>query len=154
MPPRRGVVAVVVRWERLLVIRRSDQVTAPRAFCFPGGGIEPGESEAEALVREMDEELDVVARPVRCLWQSRTVRDVQLAWWLTELPPEFTLQPDQAEVESVPWMTPEEMLALAELLESNRQFMRAASAGEFTFPLTESLRSEPPSEASLDGTGD
>jgi 8-oxo-dGTP pyrophosphatase MutT (NUDIX family) len=51
-PIRRGVVAVVLRDERFLVIRRAAGVVAPGAFCFPGGGVEGDESETQALVRE------------------------------------------------------------------------------------------------------
>jgi hypothetical protein len=47
-PERRGVIAVVTRGDRFLVIRRSATVAAPRKFCFPGGGIEGTESEPEA----------------------------------------------------------------------------------------------------------
>jgi 8-oxo-dGTP pyrophosphatase MutT (NUDIX family) len=127
---RRGAVAVVVRDDRLLVIRRSAEVVAPRAFCFPGGAIEPGEVEEQALVRELAEELGVLVSPVRRVWQSVTPWNVELAWWLSHLPPEALLRPDPAEVESVHWFTPAEMLALSDLLESNRQFLARLEAGE------------------------
>src|SRR5437899_2455576 len=80
-PIRRGVVAVVNRGGRLLVIRRSQQVVAPGAICFPGGGIEAGESETDALVREVQEELGVAVMPLKRLWQSVTPWNVDLAWW-------------------------------------------------------------------------
>ncbi len=44
--------AVIERDERLLIIRQAEGIAAPGAYCFPGGGIEKGETEAEALVRE------------------------------------------------------------------------------------------------------
>jgi len=50
------VVAVILRGERFLVICRSQQVRAPGMYCFPGGGIEPGETEEQALRRELLEE--------------------------------------------------------------------------------------------------
>ena len=37
---RRGVVGVIFREDRLLVIRRSLTVVAPGLLCLPGGGIE------------------------------------------------------------------------------------------------------------------
>ena len=100
-PNRRGVVAVVVRQRRFLVIRRSAEVIAPGAFCFPGGGIEGAESEAEALEREFHEELAARIRPLRCIWRSTTRWHVELAWWLGELDESAELVPNPAEVESV-----------------------------------------------------
>jgi len=125
---RRGVVAVVVRDDRFLVIRRAAEVIAPGKYCFPGGGIEGPESEVEALVRELHEELGVRIRPLRRIWRSTTPWQVDLAWWLGELdePAELLLNP--AEVDSVHWFTIAEMLALAELLDSNRQFLDALAA--------------------------
>jgi (d)CTP diphosphatase len=129
---RRGVVAVIARANRLLVIRRSQKVAAPGAFCFPGGGIEGDESEQQALVRELREELGVAIHPQRRLWESVTPWRVHLAWWLAELPASSALVANADEVESFHWHTADEMLALAELLESNRQFLAALARGEFT----------------------
>jgi (d)CTP diphosphatase len=126
---RRGAVAVVVRDNRLLVIRRSAHVVAPRAFCFPGGAIEPGETEVQALVREFHEELDATIQPIARVWQSVTPWDVELAWWLGHLEPESELSPNPAEVESIHWLTPDEMLAESQLLESNRRFLAELAAG-------------------------
>ena len=122
--------AVVARGPRLLVIRRSATVIAPRTFCFPGGGIEGDESEEEALVRELREELSVAVRPVRRIWRCVTPWRVHLSWWLSHLEPDARIVPDPAEVESVHWYTPEEMARLPDLLESNRQFLRILASGE------------------------
>ncbi len=124
-PPRRGVVAVVVRGSRLLVIRRSMAVVAPGAYCFPGGGIEEGESEAEALCREFREELGAPVRPVRCIWRCVTASHVDLVWWLTDLDDEAKLVASPAEVDAFSWHTPEEIEALPGLLESNIGFLGA-----------------------------
>lgn len=115
---------------QFLVIRRSRWVVAPRAYCFPGGAIEPDESESEALVRELREELHAEVRPVRCVWHSITPWQVRLAWWLSTLAPEAALEPNPAEVESVHWLTAEAMLELPELLESNRQFLTVLATGQ------------------------
>ncbi|MEO8495272.1 MAG: NUDIX domain-containing protein [Planctomycetota bacterium] len=132
--PTRGVVGVVPRCDRLLVIRRSQSVVAPGAYCFPGGGIHDGESEMEAVVREMHEELNVTAAPRHCLWRSVTPWNVELAWWLAELPADCVLVPNEAEVEDVHWFTPDEIRSLAELLESNRHFLDAWQRAEFIIP--------------------
>jgi 8-oxo-dGTP pyrophosphatase MutT (NUDIX family) len=131
-PPaaRHGVVAVIVNLDRLLVIRRSQHVVAPGAFCFPGGGIESGESETDALVREIQEELGVQIKPVRALWQSTTPWNVCLTWWLVEAPRDCTWSANLAEVESIHWLTTAEIKALPGLLESNHEFLRALAGGE------------------------
>ena len=121
---------MICRGERLLVIRRSQQVVAPGAYCFPGGAIEEGESEEVALVRELREELNVEIVPVRRVWQSVTPWRVELAWWLARLAPGAAPRPSPEEVESFHWHTVEEMLALPELLESNRQFLAAVTQGD------------------------
>jgi 8-oxo-dGTP pyrophosphatase MutT (NUDIX family) len=127
---RRGAVALVVRDHRLLVIRRSRHVVAAGAYCFPGGAVEQGESESEALTRECREELSVEVRPIRRLWECTTPWGVWLAWWLCEMPPSETPIPNPAEVESVCWCTPAEMARLPGLLESNRAFLEARTAGQ------------------------
>ena len=129
-PRRRGAVGVVMVRCRLLVIRRSARVIAPRAFCFPGGGIEAGEGEEAALVRELNEELGVDARPIRCLWRSVTSSDVEIAWWKASIPRNQTIKPNPAEVESVHWYTPDELMLLEGLLSSNADFLRAVARGE------------------------
>jgi len=132
-PPIRkvGVVGVLVRDDRLLVIRRSKLVRAPGRYCFPGGAMELGEFEDQTLVREIHEELGVDVRPIRRLHRSITPWRVDLRWWLAEVDPSATLQPHPAEVETADWYTVAELLALEELLESNRHFLAAWQRGEF-----------------------
>ncbi len=135
-PGRRGVVAVVRRGPQFLVIRRSRRVVAPLAYCFPGGGIEPGESEPEAVVREVHEELRMNIRPSHCVWRSVTPWQVDLAWWLCDTADSSfadgpaSIDPNPDEVQSVHWLTREQMSALPDLLESNRAFLTALSRGE------------------------
>jgi 8-oxo-dGTP diphosphatase len=136
LPARRGVVAVIVEKDRLLVIRRSQHVVAPGAFCFPGGGIEADESESDALIREIAEELGVCVRPVRPLWTSVTPWNVHLTWWLGEVDHGCAWLPNPAEVESIHWLTPQEIKQLPALLESNHHFLRALDEGEIVLDTT------------------
>jgi len=133
-PQRRGVIAVVTRRDRFLVIRRSQHVVAPGAYCFPGGAIEESESEEEALVRELREELGVAIRPLARLWASVTPWQVALSWWSAAWNAADRLVPHPAEVESVHWLTAVEMRQLPELLSSNRAFLDAHDRGEFQLP--------------------
>jgi 8-oxo-dGTP diphosphatase len=126
---RYGAVAVVVREDRLLVIRRSQHVVAPGMFCFPGGGIEAGESEEQAVVRELQEELGCAVLPVRRIWESVSSWGVHLAWWISEMGPETEIVPNPLEVESAHWLTLDELAELPNQLESNRQFVSALRSG-------------------------
>ncbi len=132
---KRGAVGVIVRDSRLLIIRRSKLVPAPMTFCFPGGGIEENETEEQALVRELQEELCVTVSPVRKIWHSVTSWGVDLAWWLADLPAEQSPIPSPAEVDSIQWCTPAEMERLPRLLGSNRQFLAALATGEIELTL-------------------
>ena len=127
---RRGVVAVIIRDGRFLVIRRSQHVRAPGMHCFPGGAIEPGESEQEALGRELVEELALAARPLKRIWQGVTPWNVELAWWLAEIDPAATPQANPLEVESFHWLSAEEIRLLPQLLASNLEFLDAWERGE------------------------
>ena len=55
------VAAIIERAGALLVCRRRDRPGKPGLWEFPGGKIEAGETEAQALVRELREELAVAA---------------------------------------------------------------------------------------------
>ncbi len=129
---RRGVVAVVVSEGRLLVIQRSAEVVAPGAYCFPGGGIEAGETQAQALVREIREELLADVVPLRRVWRSVTPWQVELFWWLARLPTDAVLTANPAEVASFGWHTPEVLRQLPGLLASNVAFLDALAAGEIS----------------------
>ncbi len=125
---------MVLRDHRMLVIRRARGVVAPLVYCFPGGGIEDGESEEEALIREFREEVGLTLRPRRRLWECVTAWNVPLAWWLGEIDPGATPVGNPAEVESIHWLTLEEMAGLPDLLSSNREFLDRVDRGEIVLP--------------------
>jgi 8-oxo-dGTP diphosphatase len=85
----RVVAAVVPRGDTLLVTRRPDRPGAPGQWEFPGGKVEPGEAEPEALAREIREELgcDVAVGPL-LLRHSHAYPEleVELAFYRCALP--------------------------------------------------------------------
>ena len=131
MPPngRHGVVAVARRGERFLVIRRGPSLVAGGRLCFPGGHVEPGEEEHEAVVRECREELAARVEAVECVWRSMTSWGTALAWWTATLAGEQELVPHPVEVSEILWMTAQEMLDHPDVLEGNRPFLEAVMAG-------------------------
>jgi 8-oxo-dGTP diphosphatase len=99
---------------------------------FPGGKLEPGETAFEALVRELREELGVVASPRRTLALHEHSYahglDVELQFIECTLASDaFT--PD-ASVHAWRWVRPVD-IAAAEVLEADRDFLAALTAGAF-----------------------
>lgn len=123
-----GVVAVIQRDDRYLLIRRSEQVRAPGMWCFPGGGVEFGETQYAALIRECYEELALSVRPVTRLWLCRVGESLLLHWWKAT-PNGGSLQPNLAEVAEVAWLSRTELDNLPDLLASNREFLRVTDFG-------------------------
>jgi 8-oxo-dGTP diphosphatase len=120
-----GVVGVVALDGRLLAIRRAQGIRAGGAWCLPGGAIEAGESQEQAIVREMQEELGLTVRPIRKVWEwLRPDGALLLHWWLVE--PIGTLEgmvPCPAEVAEVRLVSAGELRGLEPVLESNLLFV-------------------------------
>lgn len=51
--------AAIIKEDKVLVMQRSNQMTLPGMWEFPGGKVEANETEQEALIREIQEELSV-----------------------------------------------------------------------------------------------
>ncbi|HEY2039991.1 MAG TPA: NUDIX hydrolase [Edaphobacter sp.] len=70
-----GVAAVVIRDEKILLIRRGREPMLG-AWSLPGGALELGETTAEGIVREVFEETGVRAHPIEIVATlDRIVRD-------------------------------------------------------------------------------
>ena len=126
---KRGVIAITRREEKFLVIRRGITVAAGGTICFPGGHLEPGEEEHEALVRECREELAAAVEPGACVWRSVSPWGTALAWWTARLVDDRMLVPHPIEVAEILWLSIEEMLVDPTLLEGNRPFLEAIRTG-------------------------
>lgn len=130
MSVREGVVVVVQQGDRFLMIRRAPHVLAGNAWCFVGGGIEPGEGQAEAVVREFAEEVGGVVAAREKVWEwTRPDGRLRLHWWTADLSP-GELTPNLDEVSELAWLTVDEIDALPDLLASNRAFLRHWTGGD------------------------
>lgn len=121
---QQGVVVVVHRAGRFLMIRRAAGVLAGGCWCFVGGAIEPGETQPDAVVREFAEEVGGHVIPLRKIWEyARPDGKLLLHWWLAELGDEV-LRANELEVAEVRWCTLAEIETLPDVLESNVRFVR------------------------------
>jgi mutator protein MutT len=118
-----GVVGVLERDDRLLLIQRSDLVRAGGMWCFPGGEIERGETAGEAIVREIREELGLEVEAERKLWSLKSDdARLHLEWWKISAIA-FDVRMNRAEVKAYKWLTVEEIRAHEQLLPNNLAFL-------------------------------
>lgn len=122
--PRDAVVAVVVQAGRVLVIRRGPTAIFSGYWAPLSGKVEPGEAQAEAVVREVREEVGLAVRPLSQVWQSQTHDGAyRLWWWLAEvLPGEAVLRPDPGEVSEARWVRPEQFGGLSPTFAGDHEF--------------------------------
>jgi 8-oxo-dGTP diphosphatase len=90
------VAAVIYRKDEILVVRRGPEMSGAGHWEFPGGKVEVGESEIQALQREIAEELHLVIQVEESLGENThhyPTKSVRLRFYLVPMPPgqEMTL---------------------------------------------------------------
>ncbi|MGH9393331.1 MAG: (deoxy)nucleoside triphosphate pyrophosphohydrolase [Terriglobales bacterium] len=108
-----AVVAAIVRrrgpegGEQLLICQRARHRSHPLQWEFPGGKLEPGESEPQALARELFEELGIRAEAgrlrARVRHQYAGGAEVEVAFY--ELAA-FTGEPENRDFAALAWVAP------------------------------------------------
>jgi 8-oxo-dGTP diphosphatase len=121
-PATTAVVGVLHREGRFLLIRRAEGLPYGGWWTPPSGRIEVGETAAQALVREMREELGLDVHPIRQVWSCPTLDgDCELQWWLADAD-DWSLTPEPTEVGETGWFTVEEMSGLSPTFEDDIKF--------------------------------
>ncbi|VEB00069.1 pyrimidine (deoxy)nucleoside triphosphate pyrophosphohydrolase [Klebsiella pneumoniae] len=106
------VAAIIEQDGQILLAQRPPHADQPGMWEFAGGKVEPGESQPQALVRELQEEMGIIARPA-CYIASHqrevSGRRIHLhAWWV----PHFQGTPLAHYHTQLRWCLPTEALAL------------------------------------------
>jgi 8-oxo-dGTP pyrophosphatase MutT (NUDIX family) len=128
-PRTEGVIAAIQHDGRFLLIRRADHVPVPGVWCLPGGAIKPGETQAQAVAREVFEEVHLHVTPIEKVWEwTRPDGDLRLHFWSTELngqgghaEPEPRANP--AEVAELRWLTGEQIRSLEPTIPNLLEFL-------------------------------
>jgi mutator protein MutT len=103
----RVVAAAVVAHGRVLACRRVAPADAAQRWEMPGGKLEPGENEVQALVREVREELGCEVRPLRRLAGDVPLRPgLVLSAWVAQL---AGGEPAPIEHDVLRWLAPEDL---------------------------------------------
>ncbi|MEU0194471.1 NUDIX domain-containing protein [Streptomyces afghaniensis] len=129
MEQRQAIVAVLRRGDRVLAIRRGPAVARPGYWQPPSGKLEPGETQEQAVVREVREEVGLTVVPLAKVWESETDDyRFRLHWW-TARADTGEVFPDPGEVAETRWVTPEEFLALDPVFDGDREFFERILPG-------------------------
>jgi 8-oxo-dGTP diphosphatase len=123
------VAAIIERSGRVLICRRRPDQSHPLQWEFPGGKVEPGESPAAALARELEEELgisgatgDAIAR-YEFAYPGKP--PVGLIFYRIL---EFSGQPLNLIFQEMRW-TPRETLGEFDFVEGDREFLAGFASG-------------------------
>ena len=104
LPQLHVAVGVIVKQQQVLLALRSASQHQGGKWEFPGGKVEPGETVAAALTRELQEELAITvtkAEPFMLLKHSYPERQVTLDIWLVTA---FTGKPEGLEGQPLQWV--------------------------------------------------
>lgn len=130
MAQREAIVAVLRRADRVLVIRRGPDSARSGYWAPLSGKLEPGETQEEALVREVHEEVGLAVSPLSKVWESVTDDGTfRLHWWTATETGNGTIVPDPGEVSEVRWVTPAEFLTMTPLFDADREFFEHVLPG-------------------------
>ena len=120
----RVVGAAILLDGRVLVARRSTPASLAGLWEFPGGKVEPGESDAQALVRECREELSVEIAVGELIGTAELDAGAELAVYLAEHLIGF---PEPHHHEETRWVEPSGLAAL-DWVPADRAIAAALSA--------------------------
>ncbi len=118
MPMRFRVTLIVIRHDEILLIDR--QRNGRSYYVIPGGGVEPGESLAQAAIREAKEEtnLDITLGPLLYTrpWDDGRFQQMEYAFLVTEFSgepalrdPEMLAKQSQDNLYRLQWLPPAEL---------------------------------------------
>ena len=116
--------AAIVRDGRVLAARRTTPASAAGRWEFPGGKVEPGESEDDSLVREIEEELGVRITVTRWLEGAEEIGERYLL--KVALATIEAGEPTSAEHDQIRWLAAAELEAV-DWLDADRPFLTELS---------------------------
>ena len=127
---KRVVAGILVRGDEILCCQRTEYQALPLKWEFPGGKIEPGEQAAEALRRELEEELgvraDIGARVAQLTHHYQNGNAVELQFFVVD---RYEGELQNRIFREIRWVRRSE-LPLLDFLDADKLLVRQIAAGE------------------------
>jgi 8-oxo-dGTP diphosphatase len=118
------VAAIIERESRILICQRAPGKSHPLKWEFPGGKVEPGETTAQALSRELEEELGISGATgeeiTRYEFRYPGKKPVRLIFLRVT---SYTGEPQNRIFHDIRW-EPRDRLSAFDFLEGDRDFLR------------------------------
>ena len=125
----RVVAAALFDGRRVLIAQRPPGKHMAGRWEFPGGKVAPGETDLNALRRELREELGIEVLTARlCLTLAHAYPDrtVELSMWVVD---QFWGEPRALDGQQIKWVAVAQLPA-EDILEADRPFIEALQAGD------------------------
>jgi 8-oxo-dGTP diphosphatase len=137
MPPSRTAISVIAglifRNQRVLICQRRHDAAFALKWEFPGGKIEDRESEADALRRELKEELAIDVRESDFVsGYTYSYEDGPTVFLRFHWVKSFQGEPQNLVFEQISWVTPGDLVNL-DFLEGNRRLIMQIIERQHTF---------------------
>ncbi len=119
-----AVAVVIKKGDKFLLIKRGKRGEAEDYWCPITGAVEDGETQRQAVAREAKEEMGIIVKPIKKVWECYTEdRQYLLHWWSVRLiKDEIKVNAD--EVKAYCWANYAEMQGIDKMFNTDLKFFK------------------------------
>jgi len=123
-----AVAVVIKRNNKFLLIKRAKQGAAEDYWCPITGAVEQGETQAQAVIREAQEEMGITVEPIQKVWECYTDdKRYLLHWWQVKISRD-TIKTNPHEVKEYGWFNVDEMKNITKMFTADLHFFKTQSS--------------------------
>lgn len=124
---KQAVAVVIKEGDKFLLIKRAKKGEAEDYWCPITGAIEQNETQEQAVIREAQEEMGIIVKPIKKVWECYTEdKQYLLHWWFVKLiDNRIKINPD--EVKEYKWVTYEQTKNIGMMFKADLVFFKEAS---------------------------
>jgi len=126
-----AIMAIIRKDDRFLLIKRGETIPAAGYWCPVSGKVKVGETQPEAVAREVKEEIGLEITAVKKVRESLTNNKIyRLHWWTTRI---LSGEPKimNHEVAEMKWLTKDELKALHPVFEEDIDILLEVGDSDF-----------------------